>query len=236
MATFVLVHGAWLGGWVWRPVAAALRSVGHEVSTPTLTGLGERAHLAHPAIDLDTHTQDILGVLEYEDLRDVVLVGHSYAGMVITAVAEQRPERLVHLVYLDAAVPQDGESALSLARPALASAIERIAGRRGGGWRVPPARPHPPNMTDHPLRSATQPIRIANPAALAIGRTFIYCTGRADKGMFGDVVDVSAQRARDAGWGYRELVAGHVAMETAPQELAGLLLDIAVGRPELQAV
>ena len=105
MAIFVLVHGARHGGWCWQRVARLLRAAGHDVYTPTLTGLGERAHLLSPAIGLDTHIKDILGVLFYEDLRDVVLVGHSSAGMVITGVAEQTAERLRHLVYLDAFVP-----------------------------------------------------------------------------------------------------------------------------------
>ena len=112
MATFVLVHGGWAGGWQWREVAGLLRAAGHEVFTPTLTGLGERVHLANPDIGLDTHIQDILMVLEYEELRDVILVGYSYSGMVITGVAELAPERISQLIYLDAFVPQDGQSML----------------------------------------------------------------------------------------------------------------------------
>jgi len=108
MATFVLVHGAWHGGWCWKRVAALLRQAGHEVFAPTLTGLGERAHLMSNAIDLHTHIRDILGVLQWEELADVVLCGHSYGGMVISGVADRVPEKLRSLVYLDAFVPDNG--------------------------------------------------------------------------------------------------------------------------------
>ncbi len=127
MATYVLVHGGWTGGWLWRKVATHLRAAGHDVYTPTLTGLGERVHLASPDIDLETHIQDILMVLDYEELRDVILVGYSYSGMVVTAVAERAPERLAHLVYLDAFVPGDGDSLASIIGPELTAFLEQVA-------------------------------------------------------------------------------------------------------------
>ena len=105
MSTFLIVHGAWSGAHAWRWVRPLLRAAGHDVVTPTLTGLGERVHLATPETDLDTHVEDVVEVLYYEDLTDVVLVGHSYGGMVVTGVADRVPERLAHLVYLDADVP-----------------------------------------------------------------------------------------------------------------------------------
>src|SRR6266480_552113 len=110
MSTFLLVPGAWLGGWCWRYVAADLRAAGHTVIPATLTGLGERAHLLSRKIDLDTHISDLVSLFEYEDLHHVILVGHSYGGVVITGVAEQVPARIQRLVYLDASVPRDGES------------------------------------------------------------------------------------------------------------------------------
>src|SRR5919202_1722005 len=112
--TFVLVHGAWHGGWCCRRLIPLLRDAGHEVYAPTLTGLGERSHLLSPAIDLETHVRDVTGVLEYEELTGVVLVGHSYGGMVITGVAEDAAPRLAHLVYLDAFLPRDGECLMDL--------------------------------------------------------------------------------------------------------------------------
>src|SRR5687768_18076653 len=117
MATFVLVHGAFVGGWCWRWVAPYLRGAGHDVYCPTLTGSGERVHLASPRVDLATHVEDVVNVLHYEDLRGVVLVGHSYGGMVITGAAERVSERLARLVYLDAFVPQDGQALADLLPP-----------------------------------------------------------------------------------------------------------------------
>ena len=114
MATFVLVHGGWQGGWSWRRVVPHLRASGHKVYTPTLTGLGERAHLLGCVDGLDTHVKDVLGVIDYEDLEEVMLVGHSYSGVVITAVAEVVAEKLSHLVYLDAWVPKDGQRMFDL--------------------------------------------------------------------------------------------------------------------------
>jgi pimeloyl-ACP methyl ester carboxylesterase len=117
MANFVLVHGAWIGGWCWRPNAQALRKAGHEVFTPTLTGLGERSHLLSASIDLDTHITDIVNVIKYEELPDVVLVGHSYGGMVVTGVADRLPDKIRSLIYLDAFVPESGQSLVDLAPP-----------------------------------------------------------------------------------------------------------------------
>ena len=137
MAAFVLVHGAFHGGWYWRDVFAHLRAAGHEVFAPTLTGLGERRHLASPAVDLSTHVQDVANLLEWEDLQGVVLVGHSYGGMVITGVADRLAERLAALIYLDAAVPEDGQCVLDLQAPERRESIlEEVVAN--GGWLWPP--------------------------------------------------------------------------------------------------
>ncbi len=138
MATFLFVHGAFVGGWSWKKVNALLRAAGHEVYTPTLTGLGERVHLLNPDIDLETHIQDILEVISYEDLAGVILVGHSYSGLVIASVADRVPQRLAHLVYLDAFIPQDGQSALDLFDQQDRAAIEERVQRGGEGWLLPP--------------------------------------------------------------------------------------------------
>lgn len=115
MATYLVCHGAWGGGWSWGKMRPLLRAAGHDVFTPTYTGLGERAHLAHPMVDVETHVQDILGVIEYEGLRDIILVGHSYGGMVATAVGDRVPTVIRRLIYLDAFVPTDGQSLQDLA-------------------------------------------------------------------------------------------------------------------------
>ena len=124
MATYVLIHGSWDGGWAWKGVASVLQEAGHEIYRPTLTGSGERVHLASPEVDLNTHIADIVNVLRYENLEDVILVGSSSGGMVITGVAEQVPERIKHLIYLDAFAPQDGQSIADQTGPEFLTFIE----------------------------------------------------------------------------------------------------------------
>ena len=140
IGTYVLVHGAWHGGWCWAKVARLLRDAGHEVYTPTLTGLGERAHLARPDIDLDTHIQDVVAVLEAEELRQVTLVGHSYGGMVISGAAARTSGRIGHLVYLDAFVPEAGKCLLDYVGER-AAAMREAAATQGEGWTLPPFSP-----------------------------------------------------------------------------------------------
>ncbi|MDB5074339.1 MAG: hydrolase or acyltransferase of alpha/beta superfamily, partial [Chloroflexi bacterium] len=141
MALFVLVHGSWHGGWCWKKVTPLLRSAGHEVLTPTLTGLGERAHLLTPDIGLDTHIQDVTAALTYEDARDVVLVGHSYGGLVIACVADRVTDRLGHLVYLDALMPRPGETLREVFSADGIAELDARAREFGDGWRVPPLSP-----------------------------------------------------------------------------------------------
>jgi len=226
--TFVLVHGSWDGGWAWSQVAPLLRAAGHEVYTPTLTGLGERVHLRHPGITLDTHIQDIVNVLAYEDLHAVVLVGWSYGGMVITGAAEQLPERIDHLVYLDARVPQDGQSASDLLGPEVMSDFEEIARTKGDGWRIPFAIPVSDNRprTDALLNTWTQPLAVTNAHARAIARTYIYCVDKPDIPFFAHYKAVAQRVREDKQWRYRELPTGHAAVWTMPRELADLLLEL----------
>jgi pimeloyl-ACP methyl ester carboxylesterase len=241
VATFVLVHGGFHGGWCWKKVAPLLRAAGHAVYTPTLTGLGERAHLLGPGITLETHAQDVLGVLTHEELSGVILVGHSMAGTVITVVAEGAPERLAHLVYLDASVPRDGESDLDCHPEA--TRARWAAGPRLGDYAVVPRPSEQPfGVTDaadarwvnahllpHPLRAFTDPVRLRHPEAFAARRTFIACTGP-DGRSPDEFTRAMAERVRaEAGWRYREMATGHDAMVTAPRELADLLLETADG-------
>jgi len=140
VTVFVVAHGAWSAAWAWKKMRPLLRAAGHELWTPTYTGLGERAHLASPAIDLDTHIADVIGVLEMEHLRDVVLIAHSYGGMVATGVADRARERIAQLVYLDAFVPHNGQSLFDL-QPAEARArMQELARSDGEGWRLPPTQ------------------------------------------------------------------------------------------------
>jgi pimeloyl-ACP methyl ester carboxylesterase len=239
MATFVIVHGAWSGPHAWRWVRPLLRAAGHEVVTPSLTGLGERAHLATPTTDLATHVTDVAATLHFEDLRDVVLVGHSYGGMVITGVADRAPDRIAHLVYLDADVPQDGESEMDLVPSDERAGYEEAARSRGDGWRVPPPFPDPlppglppevvwavERMVPMPLSTMTQPLRLSGPAP-DLPRTYVLCT----EGKDGEPVPPFLDRLRaDPSWRFVELAAGHTAHVTAPEKLTGALLDLATVR------
>jgi len=151
--TFLVCHGAWSAGWAWKKMHPLMAACGHRLVTPTYTGLGERAHLANPSIDLETHIQDILNVIKYEDLRDVVLVGHSYGGMVATGVADRARDQISQLIYLDAFVPDDGQSLLDLNEPAR-SHMQQLA-KSGDGWRVPP-NPTPPDTPPGDLEWLTE--------------------------------------------------------------------------------
>jgi pimeloyl-ACP methyl ester carboxylesterase len=230
--TFLLVHGAWHGGWCWRSVAARLRKAGHEVYAPSLTGLGERRHLALRHIDLDLHIEDIVQLIEMEDLKDVVLVGHSYGGMVITGVADRLPERLARLVYLDAFVPENGRCALDYVVPERA-ALMRQEGERSGLITPPlmslwgltePAHLDfvGPREVRHPFGTLEQPIVLRNFAEVRmIPKTFVYCSSPAT-GTF----DQFAERYRgDPAWRFHELKTGHDAMILVPQEVVRILLS-----------
>jgi pimeloyl-ACP methyl ester carboxylesterase len=176
--TFVLVHGAWHGGWCWQRVADRLRGGGHTVFTPTLTGLGERSHLLRAGIELNTHITDIVNVMTWEDLRDVVLCGHSYGGFVVSGVAEQMAAAIRSIVFLDAFVPRNGESVLDLTGPAVQEAIRNALQR--GDIAIPP-RGRKPSASTKPTapgwivcascsRSRPSPTRSRSPARAIVLR------------------------------------------------------------------
>jgi pimeloyl-ACP methyl ester carboxylesterase len=234
LSPIVLVHGGWHGGWCWQRVSPLLREAGHLVLTPTLTGLADRAHVLTRETGLDTHIADIVSLLDYEDLTDVVLVGHSYAGMVITGVTAAVPERIGRLVYLDAFVPEAGKSLLDLLPPERAAFYTEAAEQNGDGWRVPP----PPvaalgvdepadvtrlgsKLTDQPLLSFTQPLPHASGEHPAILRTYIHCTEGPIVSLFAPFANAAS---KDPTWAYHELANGHDAMITEPDGLAALLL------------
>jgi pimeloyl-ACP methyl ester carboxylesterase len=231
MSTFVLIHGAWHGGWCWRNVTPLLRAAGHEAFAPSLTGLGERAHLARRETDLETHIQDVVGLLEAEELEDVVLVGHSYAGMVITGAADRAFRRLRRLVYFDAFVPEHGKALIDYV------GAERAGRQRSEGeatGTVPPMPTaalgvtRPPDVAwverrqvRHPYRTMAQPLSLKNTDALAkVPKAFVNChsaTGTFDQ--FAAVVK------KDAAWRYFELHTGHDAMVIDPRGTANVLLE-----------
>ncbi|MGP0088805.1 MAG: alpha/beta fold hydrolase [Xanthobacteraceae bacterium] len=233
MATILVAHGAWSAGWAWKKMRPLVRATGHELLTPTYTGLGERAHLANPAIDLETHIHDVLGVLEFEDLRDVVLLGHSYGGMVATGVADRARDRLAKLIYLDAFVPQDGQSLFDLLPAQARRAMTERARESGEGWRVP-ANPLPSDTSaadtawimarrlPQPIKTFESKLRLTA-SAPPLERNYIYCR----RSEPGDVFRQFAERAKGSpDWRYREIDASHSPNVTAPETLAALLHDI----------
>jgi pimeloyl-ACP methyl ester carboxylesterase len=234
MATYMLIHGGFSGGWIWKRLLPHLRAAGHEVFTPTLTGLGERSHLLGPEIDLDTHIQDVVNVFEYEELRDVVLVGHSSSGMVVAGAADRLPERLKLVVYYDAVVPRDGEAMTDLVDPSFAAMLERSAQTAGDGWRVPPlpleaigvtseadVRWMQPKMGAHPYNTLRRPVQLKSAVRRDVPHAFVYCNQPA-MGLF----EISARRAREEGWHFQELATPHCAMVTHPQQSAEILMGI----------
>jgi pimeloyl-ACP methyl ester carboxylesterase len=237
MATYVLVHGGGHGGWCYQKAARLLRSAGHEVYTPTLTGVGERAHLVGPQVDLDLHIDDVVQLLHYEDLADVILVGHSYGGMVVTGVADRATERVGKLVYLDAANPKNGQSLADTAgehitwtrefgqvvdgvelvlwpSPELAAALG-VTDPDDVAWMSE-------RLTPHPWRCFEQPLKLGNEDALwALPQYHIVCTSTLvtrDRDIIGKA------RADGHLW---EIDTGHDLMITEPEQVAEALGQVA---------
>jgi pimeloyl-ACP methyl ester carboxylesterase len=222
--TIVIVHGAWGGSWAFRKVEALLREKGFNVYRPQLTGLGERVHLSRADIGLTTHIDDVVNTILYEDLHDIILMGHSYGGMVITGVADRIPDRIKRLVYLDAFVPNDGESVMT------------FAGTRGdwlkpmikGDYIVPMwVKPDqaPPHDVPQPLKTFTEPISLKNKAALKLPTTYIL-TVDAGKEAKNDDFWPQAQRAKERGWPVLQLAADHNAQWSAPEALVEMLAGV----------
>jgi len=238
MSTYLLVHGSWHSGEVWDRVVPLLTSAGHRVFAPSLTGHGNRVHLLGPGVGLDTHADDIVRLITEEDLTGVVLVGHSYAGMVISAVSARVPERIAHLVYLDAMVPGDGENAIDVL-PLTQTLIDRAAAT-GTPWRIPPL-PEVPGaglfgvtdpadkawlrtlLSDESVLCFQQRVRLDDPAAARIPRTYIECTAGAPP-QRRPVPPVPPGGSPAQVW---RLDTGHDCMVTMPAELCDLLLKIA---------
>jgi pimeloyl-ACP methyl ester carboxylesterase len=252
VATFMLVPGAWLGGWVWEPTARRLRELGHDVHPVTLTGLGERAGLAGPEVDLDTHIDDVVSLVRDEGLDDVVLVGHSYAGIVVTGAADRLPERLATVVYLESGPVPDGVAHLELENPEARERDQRQVAETGDGWRL--AMPSWDELehlngasleglgeaerswvrdhaTDHPFGTYTQPLRLRGRTAAPLPKALVSCSFPLDR-----VRELIAAGhpwfAAMAGpeWRLLELPTGHWPMVSRPEDLADLL-DRMVRRP-----
>ena len=237
MANIVLAHGAWSAAWAWKKMRPLLRAAGHEFYSPTYTGLGERAHLARPEVDLSTPEQDVLAVLEFEDLKDVVLLGHSYGGMVATGVADQARNRIARVVYIDAFAPKDGQSLFDLTGPKAEGNMRAGAAKDGDGWKLP-INPMPPDTSPEdqawamprrrpqPIRTFEEKIKLQS-AEPPPPRHYIY----AKKNGPGDVFRQFGERARsEAGWKYYEIDSSHNPHITCPDVLMSLLTEIMSGK------
>jgi len=242
MANFVLVHGAWHGGWCYRDTAKALRAMGHDVFTPTHTGVGERAHATHESITLETHIRDVAGCIEAEELNDVVLCGHSYGGMVITGVADRMAERVKALVYLDAFVPQHGDSLMGLLPKALPPEVcaQFVGGFRGAALEGNSGlmQPIPAEVFSVSERHRAWVNRRCRPQALATFEMPLLLSGKSDQVkkrlyILADGWDPSPfryfaqQYEGKPGWEVVKLSCGHDAMVDKPQELAAALARVA---------
>jgi pimeloyl-ACP methyl ester carboxylesterase len=235
--TYVLVHGAWHGSWCWKHVRAALQSAGHNVFTPTLTGLGERSHLNSATIDLSTHIADIVNLLRWEELSDVVLCGHSYGGCVVAGVADQIPERIRALVLLDAFVLENGESLMDIVPPESAQAMRDLAKATGEGWKVNPFPAHLLGVRDP--RDAAWVDAQCTPQPIATFEERIKLTGNLEHirdiaYMFPTECNpnllVSHERAKAKGWKTLTIDnSGHELMIDQPQKLATFLLEHPTG-------
>ncbi len=233
---FVLVHGAFHGGWCWRAVADRLRAVGAAVFTPTMTGLGERAHLLSRAVGIETFFNDVTGLIAAEELTDIILVGHSFGGVVISGVADRMPGRIRQLLYLDAIVPQNGRSAISLLPAETAATRIRMAEASSGGLTIPVPKGDifdlPPGsgrdwvarrITPHPLATYTDPVRLNAPVGNGRPRSYIRCTDP----VYPAVAPSYESIIQQPDWRIADLPTSHDAMVSAPGPLTELLLNLA---------
>jgi pimeloyl-ACP methyl ester carboxylesterase len=246
MSTFVIVHGAWGGGWEWSEVARLLREHGHDVFAPTLTGMGERAHLGvDEQVGMYTHVEDLVAVLQFENLRDVVLCGASYGGIPVTGAADQAADRIRQVIYVDALVPHSGQCALDLLPEGFGDMVRAGLEQHGSRWRVPmpvdlrealmPAGAIPERVRadylvrirDHPAAAFVEPVQLCG-AIEQLPRAFVRCTtGNLAEELGGDPIEACATRAREAGWPYRELAAPHDPQVFNPIGIATLVGELA---------
>jgi pimeloyl-ACP methyl ester carboxylesterase len=249
MVAYVLVGGGWLGGWCWQRVARRLREGGHDAYPVTLTGLGERVHLASPEVDLETHITDVVNLIEFENLHDVVLLGHSYAGLVVTGVADRVPDRISQLVYLDTGPLPDGIALIETFPSEARRHIERQVEESGDGWRFPV----PPQeelatfgsleglddaqlellrsrAVDQPFGTFTQPLRLENPAREALPKVGILCSFSLEEvqAIIASGNPVFREMA-SPNWRFVELPTGHYPMFSRPDDLVTELLNVPWG-------
>jgi pimeloyl-ACP methyl ester carboxylesterase len=234
MATFVLVHGAWTGAFAWRHVRRLLQAQGHEVFTPSLTGIGDRVHLASPQVDLSLHVRDVVNLVLYEDLHDIVLLGFSYGGFVVSGALEHIGDRVKHLVLLDAFMPEkSGDSVMSL----LTGTTTRPPVALNEQWQLPPKERHfdspeegafvSARRTPQPAATLTEPVYLAKPLEdYPFKRTYIRATVAEPDPVLAALAKSATRALASPAWTYREIATTHMVASNRPQELAALLCDI----------
>lgn len=235
-APFVLVHGAWQGSWVWERVAERLRAAGHAVHVPSLSGLGERAHLAGPHVNLDTHIADVTSAIEHHELDGIVLCGHSYGGMVVAGAADRLPQRVRSLIFLDAFIPTPGKSLLDLQPPEIAARQREETRQEGEGWRLKRLPSNyfrvadPADVARLDRHAVDQPIGTMDQKSTVTGAwetvphlAYIRAAGHA-RGPFGQFAERVRGQER---WQYFEVPCGHNVMLDMPAALTGILLECA---------
>lgn len=249
MATYVLVPGAWLGGWAWNDVAARLRAVGHDVYPVTLTGLGERVHLAWPEIDLETHITDVINTITYNDLEEVILAGHSYAGIVVTGVADRIPERLSQLVYVDSAPMPSSMAMIDLFPPEARASMQQVVDEFGSGWKLPfpgfEALAEDASVEGiseeqglqleakaeaQPWLTYKKPLELEHEGEPASYRQVVIACDDIRQMVEAGVPEIT--QLTSPPWHYLELETGHWPMFSAPDELADALDSLADGQPD----
>jgi pimeloyl-ACP methyl ester carboxylesterase len=243
MAIYVLVHGAWHGSWCWKRVRKALQAAGHDVFTPTLTGVGERSHLASPSVNLSTHIADVVNLIRWEELSEVILCGHSYGGCVIGGAGDRIPDRIRALVYLDAFVLENGESLFDVVPPEQGPAMRQQAQATGDGWKVPPIpaevfQVNPRDVawvnaqcTPQPLATFEERVKLTGGLERIQDVTHILATGFREGSPF----PVAHERAKKKGWKTRTIASGHDVMLDRADELIGFFLEYARGETAVGA-
>jgi len=239
MTTFVLVHGAWGGSHGFRWVRPLLHAVGHEVFTPSLTGIGERSHLTSPSVGLSTHVQDVVNMVQYEDLSDIVLLGFSYGGMVVTGALDHIGDRVRHLVFLDAIVPGDGMSVADIAGGLVPADDSAASIDPGVSWLIAP-RPRQLDDADlmawsearrsmQPARTFSEPVSLSKPLVeWPFPLTYIKATddpAEEPDSMFWKMARIAESSEH---WSYREIATNHLVPMTRPQEFVAILLALSV--------
>jgi pimeloyl-ACP methyl ester carboxylesterase len=232
--TFVLLHGAWHGAWCWKKLTPLLKAAGHEVYTPTQTGLGERSHLLNAQVNLQTFAQDLMNVLRWEDLNDVILVGHSFGGNAITAAADCMPDRIRHLVYLDALIPESGKSVFSLLPAEVVQGRRDLAQKTSEGLTIPAPGPDKLGVFDqadaawlkakctpHPIATYEDALTFKNEPGNGLPVTYIAVTPH-----YGPTTASRDYAKSRKDWTYVEIEAGHDAMVTSPEALSEVLLGL----------